>query len=67
MSPKPFSWAKNQRNLFSDEKSRGTLLARAALKNRIRKLKKYVHVVTNQLELTVSKLSTSLVGPLAKT
>ena len=64
MSPKPFSWAKNQRNLFSDEKSRGTLLARAALKNRIRKLKK--SVVTNQLELTVSKLSTSLVGPLAK-
>ena len=30
--PKPFSWAKNKRKLFSDGKSRGPLLARAALK-----------------------------------
>ena len=32
MSPKPFSWAKNRGKLFLDEKSRGLLLARAALK-----------------------------------
>ena len=31
MCPKPFSWAKNKRELFSDEKSRGPLIARAAL------------------------------------
>ena len=28
MCPKPFSWAKNKRKLFSDGKSRGPLLAR---------------------------------------
>ena len=32
MCPKPFSWAKNKREFFSDGKSRGPLLARAALK-----------------------------------
>ena len=32
MCPKPFSWAKNKRKLFSDRKSRGPLLAGAALK-----------------------------------
>ena len=32
MCPKPFSWAKNKRKLFSDGKSRGQLLARAAPK-----------------------------------
>ena len=32
MCPKPFSWAKNKIKLFSDGKSRGPLLARAALK-----------------------------------
>ena len=32
MCPKPFSWAKNKRKLFSDGKSRGPLLAGAALK-----------------------------------
>ena len=32
MCPKPFSWAKNKRKLFSDGKSRGPLLARVALK-----------------------------------
>ena len=31
MCPKPFSWAKNKRKLFSDGKSRGPLLAGAAL------------------------------------
>ena len=31
MCPKPFSWTKNKRKLFSDGKSRGPLLARAAL------------------------------------
>ena len=34
MCPKPFSWAKNKRKLFSDGKSRGPLLARVALKTR---------------------------------
>ena len=33
MCPKPFSWAKNKRKLFSDGKSRGPLLARVALKS----------------------------------
>ena len=33
MCPRPFSWAKNERKLFSDGKSRGPLLARVALKN----------------------------------
>ena len=32
MCPKPFSWAKNKRELFSDGKSREPLLARAAIK-----------------------------------
>ena len=32
MCPKPFSWAKSERKLFSDGKSRGPLLAGAALK-----------------------------------
>ena len=32
MCPKPFSWAKNKGKLFLDGKSRGPLLARAALK-----------------------------------
>ena len=32
MCPKPFSWAKNKGKLFLDGKSRGLLLARAALK-----------------------------------
>ena len=32
MYPKPFSWAKNKRKLALDGKSRGSLLARAALK-----------------------------------
>ena len=32
MCPKPFSWAKNKRNLFFDGKSRGPLLSRVALK-----------------------------------
>ena len=32
MCPKPFSWAKNKKKLFSDGKSRGPLLAGAALK-----------------------------------
>ena len=32
MCPKPFSWAKNKRKLFSDGKSRGPLLARVALR-----------------------------------
>ena len=32
MSPKPFSWAKSKRTLFPDGKSRGPLLAKAALK-----------------------------------
>ena len=32
MCPKPFSWAKNKRKLFSVGKSRGPLLARVALK-----------------------------------
>ena len=32
MCPKPFSWAKNKRKLFSDRKSKGSLLARAALR-----------------------------------
>ena len=32
MCPKPFSWAKNKRKLFSDGKSRGPLLAIVALK-----------------------------------
>ena len=32
MCPKPFSWAKNKRKLFSDGKSRGPLLAGAAFK-----------------------------------
>ena len=32
MCPKPFSWTKNARKLFSDGKSRGPLLVRAALK-----------------------------------
>ena len=31
MCPKPFSWAKNKRKLFSDGKSRGPPLVRAAL------------------------------------
>ena len=31
MCPKHFSWAKNKRKLFSDGKSRGPLLAGAAL------------------------------------
>ena len=31
MCPKPFSWAKNKRKLFSEGKSRGPLLAGAAL------------------------------------
>ena len=35
MCPKPFSWAKNKRELFSDGKSRGPLLARAALKRQM--------------------------------
>ena len=35
MWPKPFSWAKNKRELFSDGKSRGPLLARAALKRQL--------------------------------
>ena len=30
--PKPFSWAKNKRKLFSDGKSKGPLLARVAHK-----------------------------------
>ena len=34
MCPKPFSWAKNKRKLFSDGKSRGPLLAGVALKSR---------------------------------
>ena len=34
MCPKLFSWAKNKRKLFSDGKSRGPLLAGAALKYR---------------------------------
>ena len=38
MCPKPFSWAKNKRKLFSDGKSRGPLLARVALKNNNKKL-----------------------------
>ena len=38
MCPKPFSWAKNKRKLFSDGKSRGLLLARVALKNNNKKL-----------------------------
>ena len=33
MCPKPFSWAKKKRKLFSDGKSRGPLLARVALNN----------------------------------
>ena len=32
MCPKTFSWAKNKRKIFSDGKSRGPLLAGAALK-----------------------------------
>ena len=32
MCPKPFLWAKNKRKLFCDGKSRGPLLAGAALK-----------------------------------
>ena len=32
MCPKPFSWAKNKGKRFLDGKSRGPLLARAALK-----------------------------------
>ena len=32
MCPKPFSWAKNKRKIFSDGKSRGPPLARAAIK-----------------------------------
>ena len=32
MCPKPFSWAKNKRKLFSDGKLRGPLLGRVALK-----------------------------------
>ena len=32
MRLRPFSWAKNKRKLFSDGKTRGPLLARAALK-----------------------------------
>ena len=32
MCPKPFSWAKNKRKIFSVGKSRGPLLARVALK-----------------------------------
>ena len=32
MCPKPFLWTKIKENFFSDEKSRGPLLARAALK-----------------------------------
>ena len=32
MCPKPFSWAKNKRKLFSDGKLSGPLLARVALK-----------------------------------
>ena len=35
MYPKPFSWARNERKLFSDGKSRGTLLERVALKSLI--------------------------------
>ena len=31
MCPKPFSWAKNKRKLLCDGKSRGPLLAGAAL------------------------------------
>ena len=31
MCPKPFSWTKNKRKLFSDGKSRGPLLAKEAL------------------------------------
>ena len=31
MCPKPFKWAKNKRKPFSDRKSRGPLLAGAAL------------------------------------
>ena len=34
MCPKPFPWAKNKRTLFPDGKSRGPLLAKAALKQR---------------------------------
>ena len=37
MCPKPFSWAKNKRKVFSDGKSRGPLLASAALKTNIQK------------------------------
>ena len=32
MCPRPFSWAKSKRKIFSDGKSRGPLLAKAALK-----------------------------------
>ena len=35
MYPKPFSWARNERKLFSDGKSRGPLLERVALKSLI--------------------------------
>ena len=38
MCPKPFSWAKNKRKLFSDGKSRGPLLARVALKSACKRL-----------------------------
>ena len=35
MYPTPFSWARNERKLFSDGKSRGPLLERVALKSLI--------------------------------
>ena len=53
MCPKPFSWAKNKRKLFSDRKSRGLLLARAALNSGDYKEKK-TRLLSKQTYCTVT-------------
>ena len=54
MCPKPFSWAKNKRKLFSDGKSRGPLLARVALKTDLTFRPMVALVVVSRRTLKVS-------------
>ena len=54
MCPKPFSWAKNKRKLFSDGKSRGPLLAGAALKVQVVSLNILLFIQCGALLVVVS-------------
>ena len=53
MFAKSFSWAENKRKLFSDRKSRGLLLARAALNSGDYKEKK-IRLFSKQTYCTVT-------------